>query len=106
MLHRQTGNHHTRRLRRDRTQEPHPHSGQRRATNIHNGDKNPRSGDKCGQCGGNQHSRDKYPAKDELCHHCKVKGHFSAVCRNKNLSAVQEEGSPTDSAFLDTTYIK
>ena len=31
----------------------------------------------------------------------KVKGHFSAVCRNRNLSLVEEDNS-TDSAFLDT----
>ena len=102
MQHKQQGNHYTRGQRRDRTREPHPHSGQRRATNTRNSDKNTRSGDKCGRCGGNQHSQAKCPAKDELCHHCKVKGHFSAVCRNKNLSAVQEEDSPTDLAFLDT----
>ena len=41
------------------------------------------------------------PAKDKLCHNCKVKGHFSAVCRNKNLLAVHED-NPTDSVFLDT----
>ena len=97
MQHRQQGNRHNRGQRR----EPHPHAGQRRPTNTRNGDKNTRSGEKCGRCGGYQHPRVKCPAKDELCHHCKVKGHFSAVCRNKNLSAVRED-NPTDSAFLDT----
>ena len=61
-----------------------------------------RSGDKCGWCGGDRHSRAKCPAKDEICHNCKVKDHFSAVCRNRNLSVVEEEYNSTDSAFLDT----
>ena len=47
------------------------------------------------------HKLCKCPAKDEICHNCKVKGHFSAVCRNRNLSLVEEDNS-TDSAFLDT----
>ena len=43
----------------------------------------------------------KFPAKDEIFHSCKVKGHFSAVCRNRSLSVVEEDNS-MDSAFLDT----
>ena len=31
-----------------------------------------------------------------------MKGHFSAVCRNRNLSVVEEDYNSTDSAFLDT----
>ena len=60
------------------------------------------SGDKCGQCSGDRHSRAKCPAKDELCHNCKVKGHFSAVCRNRNLSVVEEDYNSTHAVFLDT----
>ena len=55
MQHRQQGNRHNRGQRRDRTREPHPHAGQRRATNTRNGNKNTRNGEKCGRCGGNQH---------------------------------------------------
>ena len=28
--------------------------------------------------GGDRHSQAKFPAKDEICHNCKVKDHFSA----------------------------
>ena len=56
MQHKQQGNHYTQGQRRDRTQEPHSHSGQRCATYKRNSDKNMRSGDKCGRCGSNQYS--------------------------------------------------
>jgi len=55
---------------------------------------------KCGRCGGEQHPRAKCPAKEAECHNCKIKGHFSAVCRKKTVSTV--EADPTNSAFLDT----
>ena len=100
MQHRQQSNRsrHNQGQRRD----PHPPGDQRRKTTTRTGERHMRSGDKCGQCGGNRHSRAKCPAKDEICHNCKVKGHFSAVCRNRNLSVVEEEYNSTDSAFLDT----
>ena len=100
MQYRQQGNRprHNQGQRRD----PHPHGGQRRKPTTCTGDRNTRSGEKCGRCGGDRHTRAKCPAKDEICHNCKVKGHFSAVCRNRNLSLVEEENNSTDSAFLDT----
>ena len=101
MQHRQQRTHRNRGQQRDHMRDSHSHADQRRVLNTRSGT-NMRSGEKCGRCGGNRHPRAKCPAKDEQCHHCKVKGHFSKVCRNKHLSAVQEDINFTDSAFLDT----
>ena len=101
MQHRQQHTHRNRGQQRDHMRDSHSHADQRRVLNTRSGT-NMRSGEKCGRCGGNRHPRAKCPAKDEQCHHCKVKGHFSKVCRNKHLSAVQEDVNFTDSAFLDT----
>ena len=36
----------------------------------------PPTGEKCGPCGRERHSRDKCPAKDAQCHSCKRVGHY------------------------------
>ena len=38
---------------------------------------------KCYFCGGDVHSRSECPAREEHCHKCGTKGHFSKVCRSK-----------------------
>ncbi len=47
--------------------------------------------------------REECPAKDAECHHCKRKGHYSAVCFKKSVSSVQQEDDDnlSDNAFLD-----
>lgn len=62
--------------------------------------KQQQTGEKCGRCGRERHSRDKCPAKDAQCHNCKRVGHYSAMCRQKTVSTIEEDHS--DSAFLDT----
>ena len=62
---------------------------------------NSRAGEKCGRCGRERHPREKCPAKDEQCHNCKRRGHFSSQCRSKAVSSIHD-GDPSDSAFLDT----
>ena len=59
--------------------------------------KQPSTGEKCGRCGRERHSRDKCPAKDAQCHNCRRTGHYSAMCRQKSVSMIEQ-----DSAFLDT----
>ena len=59
----------------------------------------PPTGEKCGRCGRERHSRDKCPAKDAKCHSCKRVGHYSTMCRQKTVSTIEEY---PDSAFLDT----
>ena len=59
------------------------------------------TGDKCSRCGRERHSREKCPARDAQCHNCKRKGHYSALCRQRVVSTIQEGDTP-DSAFLDT----
>ena len=55
----------------------------------------------CTRCGKGQHARDKCPAKDATCHCCQRKGHYSALCYSKTVSAVSET-TTLDTAFLDT----
>ena len=62
----------------------------------------PKAGDKCGRCGRERHPREKCPAKDAQCHSCGRKCHYSAMCRNKTVSAMQEDDS--DMTFLDTVF--
>ena len=45
-------------------------------------------GGKCGRCGRERHSRDKCPAKDAKCLSCQKVGHYSAVCRTRNVSTL------------------
>ena len=62
----------------------------------------PKAGDKCGRCGRERHPREKCPAKDAQCHSCGRRSHYSAMCRNKTVSAMQEDDS--DMTFLDTVF--
>lgn len=55
----------------------------------------------CTHCDKGQHAGDKCPAKDATCHRCQRKGHYSALCRTKAVSAVSGENT-LDTAFLDT----
>ena len=75
---------------------PHP---RRRSGNPAQG-KPKAAGEKCGRCGRERHPREKCPAKDAQCHSCGRKGHYSAMCRQKAVSTVQEDD--VDTAFLDT----
>ena len=68
-----------------------------------------RTRDKCGRCGREKHPRDKCPAREAQCNNCKRKGHYSAMCYQRDISTVSEEPTeeqctdePTDTAFLDT----
>lgn len=38
---------------------------------------------KCNYCGGSVHDRQKCPARESTCFSCKVKGHFSKMCRKR-----------------------
>ena len=59
------------------------------------------SGEKCSRCGRDRHPRDRCPAKDAQCHNCKRRGHYSAQCRQRTVSAIQDSASP-EFVFLDT----
>ena len=51
------------------------------------------------------HSRHLCPAREAVCHKCKKKGHFKAVCRsayNVSVVTVAEEDSSDSDAFLGT----
>lgn len=89
------------------------HRGQRRdsaQTKTTNQPRHPgtRTRDKCGRCGREKHPRDKCPAREAQCNNCKRKGHYSAVCYQREISTMSEEPTeectddPTDTAFLDT----
>ena len=59
---------------------------------------------RCTRCGNEQHPRDKGPAKDATCHNWQKKGHYSAQCFAKNVSALtrnDEDDANLDTAFLD-----
>ena len=73
----------------------------RRSGNQAQGKSNAKAaaGDKYGRCGRERHSREKCPAKDAQCHSCGRKGHYSAMCRQKNVSTVLEDDP--NMAFLD-----
>ena len=58
-------------------------------------------GAKCGRCGRERHPREKCPAKDAKCHNCQKVGHYSALCRRRTVSTLQE-GDTIEAAFLDT----
>ena len=62
----------------------------------------PKSGDTCGHCSRECHSREKCPTTDVQCHNCSRKGHYSIMCRQPGgiVSTVQEDD--TDTAFLGT----
>ena len=63
--------------------------------------RNPQTGGKCSRCGRERHPREKCPASDAQCHNCNRRGHYSAQCRQRTVSTVQD-GDTFDSAFLDT----
>ena len=49
------------------------------------GRSNNQSRESCYNCG-DSHERDRCPAKDTLCYHCGIKGHFKRVCMKKRNS--------------------
>ena len=55
----------------------------------------------CSRCGKGPHRRDNCPAKDATCHKCHRKGHFSAQCFSKTVSAVTTEDEFTEESYLD-----
>ena len=63
--------------------------------------RNPQTGGKCSRCGRERHPREKCPARDAQCHNCNRRGHYSAQCRQRTVSTVQDRDT-IDSAFLDT----
>jgi transposase InsO family protein len=44
----------------------------------------------CGRCGRDHKEKANCPARGQTCHKCKKKGHFSSVCRSKNIHEVSQ----------------
>ena len=64
----------------------------------------PASQQRCGRCGKMHHRRDTCPARLSICDRCKRRGHWSIVCRSRNIQAVCEESSFQESAE-DTAFL-
>ncbi len=59
-------------------------------------------GQKCGNCGRNQHkSRDDCPAQGVECNGCHKKGHYEKVCRSKAKSDTNKNSTRTQSSLGD-----
>ena len=54
----------------------------------------------CSRCGKGPHRRDKCPARDATCHKCHRKGHFSAQCFSRTVSAMSTE-ELSEESYLD-----
>ena len=59
----------------------------------------------CGRCGYDLHPRGKCPAENEICNHCKKKGHFMSMCFQLNkerTKQIREESEDTDSSETES----
>ena len=54
----------------------------------------------CYNCG-DSHERGKCPAKDTVCYHCGIKGHFKRVCLKKRSNSQVHDVADTDNAVND-----
>ena len=58
---------------------------------------------KCTRCGKGPHPRGTCPAKEAICHKCKKKGHYSALCFSKSVAEVTTQPvEDYEVAYLNT----